>query len=234
MTRERKTGRGEGEPPLLNLFQSVSPGQSMSISREDRGHEEGHQNKEALSPSLEKQDEVEIPLVAFNRRYLLVPKILYFTLYFAYYCVYVFKLKFFKDVLRIKEGIPPKLIFKDDGALISALVFLVTAVASVFWNYISDRYLRPKMLVLLSAFLTAAFFQMFLLVNRVPEGGGRSAFSIFVIVMWTWCYSSLQPLMDAVVVEQLEKQGYGKELYGRQRMWGTVGMTRVQHIHALF
>jgi len=135
----------------------------------------------------------------------------------------LFRSKFFKDVLKITE---------DDASFIYGASFVVVAFGSVFWNYLADRSARPKMCVMVAGACMAGFFQLFLLVDSIPRGFGREFYQIFVIMIWTFAYSSLQPLMDAVVVHQLKIEGHGRELYGRQRLWGTVGYGLVTFVVA--
>ncbi len=156
-----------------------------------------------------------LPIVEINRKYLIIPKILYFTLFCAYFTCYTFKAKFFKDVLEFST---------EDYGFISSGLFVVVWFGAMFWNYIADATARMKLVVMAASLGMALVFESFLLLSLIKDDSIRRAMAIVINIMYTLFYSSLQPLMDAQVVAYLKSiPGAGKELYGRQRLWGTFG-----------
>jgi len=145
---------------------------------------------------------------------------LYLTMAFSYFSCYIFKTKFFKDYLSINEA---------NSIFIFSASFLVTALGAVIWPYLADLTARPKFFIILKTLLMCGFFQLFQLMVLVPERW-RESVQVFVILCWTFSYSALRPLLDSIVVRQLEVDGYGKELYGRQRLWLTLGFAAVTYL----
>lgn len=127
-----------------------------------------------------------IPAVWLQQKYLIIPKLLYFSLYMAYYTCYTFKGKFFKDVLS----------FSDSGYIYTqAAMYTVVWFGSTFWNYISDLTCRPKLVLTFGAVLMGTSFQMFLTVPLLPDSA-KQAYALFITVLYTMAYSSVQPMMD--------------------------------------
>ena len=56
----------------------------------------------------------------------------------------------------------------------------------------------------------------------VPKSAAEPV-QVLIIMIWTFLYSACQPLLDAIIVKYLKDEGIGKELYGRQRLWASIG-----------
>lgn len=96
---------------------------------------------------------------------------------------------------------------------INSVLALMAIVAGPVWGLLSDRYgsVRPYLMVAVLGSAVAAFaisrLQLFL-------------WMIPVIALFGFFRQPLLPLLDSFTVKALEDR---PELYGRQRVWGTVG-----------
>jgi MFS family permease len=141
---------------------------------------------------------------------LIYPKILFFTLLFAINACYTYRTKFFEEEFGISA--------KNYGLIAATLSFVAFCSAPI-WSYISDRYRRPKRVLLVASIMEGAGFQLFLL---VPPFRGDLTFSLIIAIgAFINCFNAaLYPLMDRICLSMVGKD---KELYGKQRLWGSLG-----------
>lgn len=140
-----------------------------------------------------------------DQNYLITPKLIFFLLDSAYYSCYLFKSKFFKDVLKITD---------QQTTLLFTAIFITTSIGSVFWNYLVDATNHPKTIVCSCMLGLAGIFQLLLIETSFQV-------QVFIVLLWTFSYSALHPLMDSIIVGYLENTSHGKEFYSRQRIWGS-------------
>jgi Na+/melibiose symporter-like transporter len=67
--------------------------------------------------------------------------------------------------------------------------------------------------------MSCIIFQLFLLVDRIGDSTARFSLNILLVMCWTLCYSSLQPLLDSLVIKMIPD----RTLYGAQRAWLSIG-----------
>lgn len=148
---------------------------------------------------------------SLNRRYLLSTKLLYVTANLAIYSCYSFRPKFFKDVLNIDIG---------SYGNIAAVLALVSFFTSFFWTGLADKYGRHKTVLLGCASMSAVCFELL----KVPVPSGMlSMYATVISALYIFFVNALMPLLDKLVLNMLSNtQGASKEMYGRQRLWGTV------------
>lgn len=113
---------------------------------------------------------------------------------------------------------------------IYAASFIVTAAGSVFWPWVSDRYKRPKRVLILTCLGSAATFQLFLIMPLSKNID--MPVKVLLILVWSFIHSAVQPMLDAIIVNQLEIRDLGTESYGgvpfsdklgKQRCFGSLG-----------
>lgn len=122
-------------------------------------------------------------------------------------------MKFFKDVLGISE---------DNSMLVFAMCYIVVTFGSTFWNYMSDWSCRPKLMLFISTTGMCGVFQLFQLMSLISDPY-REPIQIFVILIWTFFQAGMLPAMDGIAIKKLKSDGHGRELFGRQRLFGTLG-----------
>ena len=147
----------------------------------------------------------------FWERNLIAPKVLYFTMNLAYYSCYTFRAKY----LNQQQGIETK-----EYGLIAAVLSLVVFFAGFFWSFLSDKMGNSKSILIWSALISAAVFQCF-----IPKFGNlKIPLATLVSGAYIFFTSAFIPLLDAFVMNMLSsKKGMTKDMYGRQRMFGTIG-----------
>lgn len=145
----------------------------------------------------------------------LFPKFIYFFLALANSSCYAFRIRFFKDSF----GIEPKYY-----GLMAAVLSVCTFTLSPCWAMINDRFKNARVLIMGCVFLQLVSFQMLLLVPRfqgLVSMGSALAVSVFIN-----CFNAgLYPMVDRKVVDLLLESGKvgDRRLFGKQRMFGTLG-----------
>jgi MFS family permease len=146
---------------------------------------------------------------------LLAPKVLYFTMNLAYYSCYTFRAKYLKEQQQIET--------KDYG-LLAAILSLVLFIAGFFWSYLADRTGKSKAILISSALISAGVFQFFI----IPFGDLRIPIATLVSGLYIFFSSAYIPLLDAFVMNMLSSHpGMTKDMYGKQRMCGTIGYASI-------
>lgn len=140
-------------------------------------------------------------------------KLLYVLLAFVYSSVLIHKTAFFHDFLLLSH---------ESSAYLYSLIAAIQTVGSFVWSYVADRSRRSKLLLLISAFLNCSVFLLFLLMPGVSDSRQRNALQISLIALWTFSYSGLVSLFDAVIVKRLVAVGKGREAVSRQKLWGSI------------
>lgn len=156
------------------------------------------------------------PIVKFLRDDLLImPKMLYFGLNLVVYAVHTYSAKFFSTEwnLRIYQ-------FGYVAAFSGASFF-----GAMFWSAIADKINRPKLLINLCTVLYCVFTCLMLvpLFDKKEQPWLSGAYLASCFGLGQFALSGCFPLLDAVVMAMLAKDPRnGKEIFGRQRLWGSI------------
>ena len=150
-----------------------------------------------------------------NQKFLITPKLLYFFLTLEVYAFYIFKGSFIKKYLGIST--------RSYGFLMSFMA-CVSFPFVTFWGKIADSTGRPKLVLAFLALATAGSFELLMF---FVGGKGTIPHLIWVsfsLGIYALFFSGLIPLMDLIVLKILSgNPSFSKEMYGRQRMWGSLG-----------
>lgn len=150
-------------------------------------------------------------LQRINRRHLLTPKLLYFSINMQHYILHKFRSQFVQSMFGVRKS--------DVGRGLGMLLF-VAFFMNIFVAAMNDKFGRPKAFIvgLLSA--SCAFFQLFYVEKYIR---------IFPFMFWVNFFAYLATntpipaLLDKVVLDYLGSMQIGTKVYGEQRIWGTVG-----------
>lgn len=151
-----------------------------------------------------------------NRQLLITPKLLYFFLNLEFYAFYTFRGSFIKDYLGLD---------KFQYGLLMSVMALVSFPCMSLWGRVADWLGRPRLVLAVLAVATAGAFALL----SVPWNGlsqmAEFAWVTFSLVTYSFFSSGLMPLMDTITLRLLAKENIpnSKDLYGRQRLWGSVG-----------
>jgi predicted MFS family arabinose efflux permease len=154
---------------------------------------------------------------ALNNKFLLGPKITYFMLNLAYYASQVFVILYAKNVLKMRPD--------DFGIYPQTVAALAHFLGAPFWSYLSDRFRRHRMLLIVGSVLYAITFQLFILSPYLGLSyTGNIIWICFVNGLQTIFSSAMFPLCDNQIMSFLGRDPkFTKDLFGRQRLWGTIG-----------
>lgn len=159
----------------------------------------------------------------FCDQHLVLPKLLYFSLNILCYSTYTFTANYFKDVW----GIPSH----HFGYIIGLCA--VSFTGSILWTIIADRTRQYKFILSLSALGYAVSF-LALRTNLFVHADITYRF-VFVATFYgfsNFFTSALYPLLDNRVFFMLSKDPrFSKELFGRQRLFGTIGQSLITAIN---
>ncbi|EPZ31348.1 MFS general substrate transporter [Rozella allomycis CSF55] len=184
-----------------------------------------NQNSEAVEKSKESK-KINGKSRIFSREFwevdlLIYPKILFFVLLVAVNTCYTFRTRFFRDVF----GIPAQ-----QYGIIAAVLSFVAFASAPLWTYIADRFRCPKTTLLITTLCQGAAFFLFKCISRATEETlPQTIAAVIAVGSVINCFNgAVYPLMDRIIVAMLNSskcEGNAKELYGRQRLWGTLGNT---------
>jgi hypothetical protein len=151
-------------------------------------------------------------------KYLVAPKLLYFFLNLSSYSSQVYIVQYLTQ-----QG--PLNISRSDYSLYALTAgALVHTVGAGFWTFLADHFKRPRLILALSAFLYMVCFQLFSLIDPNLSHGWKVFFVALVNSLQNACQAPLFPLFDGQVMAKLERlPNFSKDLFGRQRLWGTIG-----------
>lgn len=153
--------------------------------------------------------------------HLLIPKLLYFWLNMLVYASYTFTADYLSQVYHF-----PLYAF---GYL--SAVCLISFGGALGWTMIADRRsVRKRMLVgavivYASTFCLLKFGSVVLFPNNNHSEGVTWTKTLYIIIIFAlsnFSISVMYPLLDSQVFQLLGQRG-DHRLFGRQRMWGTVG-----------
>ncbi|KAF5141727.1 nucleoside transporter [Vairimorpha ceranae] len=150
---------------------------------------------------------------SLNKKYLLIPKVLFFSIAMLFYTLHTFKSVFAKDKFGVSESAV--------GTGFGVLMF-ITFFTNIYIGSLNDKWGASKWFLIVFLCLSAFFFQLFFFTeyveNIIP---GVFWFNMLFYLGANLCTT---PLMDKVILEYLSKiPNIGAKTYGTQRLWGTVG-----------
>lgn len=150
-------------------------------------------------------------LSKLNKKYLLVPKILYVAISMQYYTLHKFRSLFAREMFGIGE---------KELSGVGVLLF-VTFFTNIFIAALNDRLGRPKILMVYLLSLSCIFFQLFYVKEYV-----KSNYLMFWMNLFGYLGTNtpIMALLDKIILDYLaEFPDAGVRAYGRQRIWGTIG-----------
>lgn len=152
-----------------------------------------------------------------NDRWLITPKLMYFTMNMVVYSFHLFRGAFITDYL---------LLDKKYVGLSGTLMGLVSFPCITMWSSFADAIGRHKFILATITFGSVICFEM--LFFRMGSLSLRLMYSMTFLVLYSAFLAGMQPLLDFEALELLSsKAGFSKELYGRQRLWGTIAYSCV-------
>lgn len=152
-----------------------------------------------------------------NDRWLITPKLMYFTMNMVVYSFHLFRGAFITDYLLLDS--------KYVG-LSGTLMGLVSFPCITMWSTFADAIGRHKLILSSITFGSVICFEMlfFFFENQAL----RLIYSMTFLVLYSAFLAGMQPLLDFEALELLSsKAGFSKEIYGRQRLWGTIAYSCV-------
>lgn len=152
-----------------------------------------------------------------NDRWLITPKLMYFTMNMVVYSFHLFRGAFITEYLLLDN--------KYVG-LSGTLMGLVSFPCITMWSSFADAIGRHKFILSTITFGSVICFEM--LFFRMGSLSLRLIYSMTFLVLYSAFLAGMQPLLDFEALELLSsKAGFSKELYGRQRLWGTIAYSCV-------
>jgi hypothetical protein len=152
-----------------------------------------------------------------NNRWLLTPKLMYFTMNTVVYSFHLFRGAFITDYLLLE---------KKYVGLSGTLMGLVSFPCITLWSSFADAIGRHKLILSIITFGSVICFEM--LFFRMGSLSMRLIYSMTFLVLYSAFLAGMQPLLDFEALELLSsKAGFSKEIYGRQRLWGTIAYSCV-------
>lgn len=143
-----------------------------------------------------------------NQKFLLVPKLLYFTVSAAFYVFHQFRSQFITERYSLE---------KDDLGLYLSLPQALSFFFNTWIASLNDRSGRQKAIILTLLTCSAVFFQFFFVTN--------SLFLFTLCFIWYFMFLSCTlPLLDKVMIDYImDFPDLGASALGRQRLWSTFG-----------
>lgn len=152
-----------------------------------------------------------------NDRWLITPKLMYFTMNTVVYSFHLFRGAFITEYL---------LLDRKYVGLSGTLMGLVSFPCITMWSSFADAIGRHKLILSTITFGSVICFEMLFL--RMGSLSLRLVYSMTFLVLYSAFLAGMQPLLDFEALELLSsKAGFSKEIYGRQRLWGTIAYSCV-------
>lgn len=147
-------------------------------------------------------------LQKLNNKYLLIPKILYFTLAAAFYTFHQFRAQFIVE----KYGME-----KDKLGLYLSIPQAISFFTNIWAGSINDKSGKQKSIIVGFLLISAVFFQSFFFSNNL----------LLFWIEFTFYFSFLSatlPLLDKFMLDYVSAiPGMGPKTLGPQRVWCTFG-----------
>ena len=129
------------------------------------------------------------------------------------YGFYVFRGPFLSEYLGIKMS---------HYGIIAATMAAISFPCMTLWNTFADYLGRHKFILILITLSAVGSFEC--LMFRFPNSEGTQLiFALAILALYSFFTSGMMPLLDYEALKLLSSRpGFTKEMYGRQRMWGTM------------
>lgn len=155
-------------------------------------------------------------LARLDQKWFLLPKLIYLFLNMAVYSTHTFTAMYFYEEWKLE--------IYQFGAVssLSAVQFL----GALFWGNVADRTGRHKTILVGSVIVYALIFGLLNLpVFRDPSDMlKRIIYTSCLYGLTCFFVANFFPLVDAQVFALLSRHpNFTKEMFGRQRLWGTIG-----------
>lgn len=162
-------------------------------------------------------------MVDYADDWLIWPKLLYFCLNMSVYSTYYFTSNYFESVWNIPI---------HSYGFISGLT-TIGFLGSIFWTMLADRTGRHKLILLLSAVGFASSFCLLRLEVFKQVEWQKLLYVSFVYGLSNFFSSALYPLLDNRIFSLLmHNPSFNTKLYGKQRLWGSIGQAVISMINA--
>lgn len=157
-----------------------------------------------------------MPKESFIHRWLILPKLLYFTLNMLVYSLHAFATKFY-----IKDWG-----FKAEWVgYMNALQFL-NFFGSIFWGQLADKTGKHRTITVLGAFMFCLLNTLLLIHYFDEEKWTGRMWAVTMNTLGMFFLSGLFPMVDAQVISLLSRDGaFSKDVFGKQRLWGSIAHT---------
>lgn len=146
--------------------------------------------------------------------YLISPKLIYFFICTVYYALYLFRAQFMKEYLRLDLG---------QYGDISAMMALVSFAFMTLWSSFADHIGRHRLILVALCLALAGSMELSLFVGPIENSSVRFYLAAAVLSLYSFFACGILPLTDYLILKMLsDRPGFSRDLYGRQRLWGTV------------
>lgn len=156
-----------------------------------------------------------------DQKLLISTKLIFFSMAFAYYTFYIFRGIFLQGYMGFTA---------DTYGYLSSLMAAFSFAATSMWSLLSDRTGKHKLVLI---FLTVCMVISFDLISQIklPLSVIGTIMTFVLMISYSVFQSGVMPLVDYLTLKRLTSSpGFSKELYGRQRMWATIGYPVVSYI----
>lgn len=143
--------------------------------------------------------------------YLIAPKILYFMTNLQYYTIHQFRPAFAREKFLVSQS---------QYGRFTGIIMFITFFTNILIGGVSDKTKKPKAVLMFLTMITGAIFMGFYF---------NPLMSISIYMFWGFMLLYLafnnpkQPLLDKIMLDYLsDLPSVGPQVYGKQRLWGTV------------
>lgn len=152
-----------------------------------------------------------------NDHYLLLPKMIFFFVNFLLYTTYTYQLDYLADVWNLN--------ITSSGFITS--IPIISFFSAIGWSSLAQRTGKYKEIILTVVGLYSISFTSFqMLAGLMKDAVDWQRFVVVSIIYGSMSIlaSALFPLLDHKIYVKLSKdRRFSPEIFGRQRLWGTVG-----------
>lgn len=149
--------------------------------------------------------------------YLIFPKMIFFLVNFLLYTTYTYQLDYLADVWNLN--------ITSSGFITS--IPIISFFSAIGWSSVAQKTGRYKEIILTVVTLYSLSFTSFLLLSGIMKDAlDWQRFTLVSIIYGSMSIlaSALFPLLDHKLYVKLSKdRRFSPDLFGRQRLWGTVG-----------
>jgi Na+/melibiose symporter-like transporter len=150
----------------------------------------------------------------FNRDLLPLPKLLFFVLNVLGYSLHAFQTKFF---------------IKEWGFTAAKVGWMnafqcINFMGSIVWSHLADKTGKHRTITVVCAFMFCAISSLGLWHLFDKNRWTGMVWAITLNTLASFFLSGLFPMIDAQVIAILSSSGsFSKDIFGRQRLWGSLG-----------